>query len=466
MTEESALTFHALSYFFALRPRGSPRLNFFLAGLFLGLAAQFRQPFGLSVIFIGLCVLWRPQGLEASFRTKFGLLLFAALGTALPEAVCSGYFLAKGRWQEYFEASYLYNFLYMRGELDPDVLGPGLLLLPILTLLTLRACFGMTLNTAAFGVDAVLQKCWRMIQATGPYLLSPAIAIPLLWWLPRRLRRVGALMVAAFVCDLMAISLGGRYYEHYYLQVAISSSFLLGLSLQAIYEGLRPRSLLGKAALQPPLAIRRLKGLRAIWSLLCVLTGALVLRVCFLSTAGAVKQYIRSYKAELQTRRQPGGELKAEQGIGKAIRTVTRPDERILLLGASPTSVYFAGQRLAGSRYYHLSPFFRQAFAKSMRERHRERFMSDLKTRRPVLVILAREERQIYFAGMDVIEKSAAAFLTSYLEENYVPLEKSYSRPWRREGWTWYRRICTFLIRKDMTEEVARRLQEEDAAGR
>ena len=433
LTEESALTFHALSYLFALRPKGSLRLNFFLSGLSLGLAAQFRQPFGVSVIFVVLCLLWRPEESPLPFSKKVRLLVFLALGAALPEAVCSAYFLAKGIWHEYIEASYLFSFVYMAGTLDPDVLS----------------------------FKAALQKHWRIIQATGPYLISPALAAPLIWWLPARLRRVGVLMIVAFLCDAAAISLGGRYYEHYYVQVAVSSSFLLGLAFRAIAEGLRPASLSRRPIGEFTAAFHCGRAFGVTRFLLCLLVGALVLRICVVSTADAVKQYFRQYKAEMANRRQPSGELRAEREIGKAIRTVTQRDDRILLLGASPTSVYFAGQRLAGSRYYHLSPFFRKAFGKSMREEHRQRLMSDLIMRRPALIILAHEERQISFEGIGVVEKSAASFILPFLNENYVPLETLYrlSKIRRNLGWTWYGRICSFLIRKDMAEALKRRLE-------
>jgi hypothetical protein len=430
LTEESALAFYALSYLFALRKRGSLKLNFFLAGLFLGLAAQFRQPFGLSIVFVVLCLLWQGRGSAAPFKKRLAALPILAVGAILPEGVSSAYFLLNGIWPEYIEASYLFNFLYMGG--GPD----------------------------AMGLTDGFQKHWAMLQATGPYLLSPALVLPLLPWLPVRLRRVGVLMIVAFLCDSVAISLGGRYYEHYYVQAAISSSFLLGLTFQAIYEGLRPKMVRGiVSGLPGPLC--RSSALRAVLAVLCACVGGLALRICVVSTRDAVEQYVRQYKAGLENKEHPTGELRTERALGEAIKMITKPDERILLLGASPTSVYFASQRFAGARYYHLSPFFRKAFAQSMCERHRQRFLSDLRERRPVLIILARQERQIYFAGMEVVEKSAAAFLVPYLEENYTPLEDFYprSRIRRDIGWTWYGRTCSFLMRNDMVEKVQQRIE-------
>ncbi len=448
LTEESALTFYGLSYLFALRRKGSLGLNVFLAGLFLGLAAQFRQPFGLSIIFVALALLWRPEDSHLPLKGRVRLLPILAVGAALPELVCSGYFLLKGIWPEYFEASYLFNFLYVGG--GPD----------------------------ALGLRDGLQKDWEMLKATGPYLASPVFAAPLLLWLPRRLQRIGALLIVAFMCDFVAISLGGRYYEHYYLQVTISSCFLLGVAFEAVYGkmgnvvlGIKNgsgrerlfrrfnRQRLPAVDTEPRLPWpRRLLGLPVYWC-----AGA-VAGLCVILSAAAVRNYVKSYRLGLAEKSRPGTETVRQEGIAAAIRTVTRPGERILLLGASPTSVYFRGQRLAGSRYFHLSPFFRHAFFNTIRKRHRDRLLEDLRTRKPVLVILACEERQIYFAGMDVVEESAAKFLAPYLEENYVPLEKFHRRPWRKEGWSWYRRICSFLIRKDMTEEVARRLEEAEEA--
>ncbi len=82
-----------------------------------------------------------------------------------------------------------------------------------------------------------------------------------------------------------------------------------------------------------------------------------------------------------------------------------------------------------------------------------------------MLIILAREERQIYFAGMEVVENSPANFLVPYLEENYVSLEDFYrlSRIRQNLGWSWYRRYCSFLIRRDKTEEVKQRLEQEES---
>ena len=477
LTEESALTLYALSYLFALRQRGRVGLNFFLAGLFLGLAAQFRQPFGLSIVFIALAVLWRPQGFKASFGRKVGLLLLTALGAVLPEAVCSGYFLSKGMWWEYFEASYLYNFIYMEGALDPDVIGPGLLgpvyvvgyLISFVLPPELRS--GLTLES--LGITAVLGKHEEILKATGPYLLAPVLALAMLWWLPARLRRIGVLMIVAFLCDFVAISLGGRYYQHYYLQAAISSSFLLALIFQAMYEGLRPRTLRGAVeqwhghlahdsrAGGPCHLRRRSAFLRGFSAVLCLLAGGIVLRICIVLTTDAVEGFVQEYKAGLRLAEHPTGELSTQRSLGDGIQSLTRPDERILLLGASPTSVYFAGGRVAGARYYHLSPFFRKAFAESIQDEHRERFLEDIKERRPVLLILAKEERQFYFAKMDVVKNSAASFLLPYLEENYVALEDFYprSRIRRSLGWNWYGRVCSFLIRKDMTEEVLGRIE-------
>jgi hypothetical protein len=451
LTEESALTFHALSYLFALRRRGSLGLNFFLAGLFLGVAAQFRQPFGLTIIFIVLCLLWRPKGSEVGFGKRLRLVPVLALGAAIPEFVCSAYLLLRGIWPEYFEASYLFNFLYMGG--GPDVLG----------------------------LREGMQKHWQMMKATGPYLASPVLALPLLLWLPRRLRRVGVLLILAFLCDFAAISLGGRYYEHYYVQTAISSCFLLGLAFQAVYGRMR-RIILGtrhsSGENESPLtekggpsltdACASKKGLRNLVFLPVYWCAAAAAGVCIMLTSTGVKNYVRSYKVGLAEKDRPGAEVVRQKGLGEAVRLLTRPEERILLMGASPTSVYFLGERLAGSRYYHLSPFFRKAFAQSLRVRHRERLQSDLLTRRPALIILAREERQIYFGGIDVLRNSAAAFLLPHVEKHYVPFERDVRSlreiRWGLD-WPWYGRYFSFLIRKDMVEEVSRRLEAAEASG-
>ncbi len=440
LTEESALTFHALSYLFALRRRGSPGLNFFLAGLFLGVAAQFRQPFGMSIIFVVLCLLWRPSDVGVLLKGKLRLLVVLAIGAAVPELVCSSYFLLRGLWPQYIEASYLFNFFYMGG--GPDVLG----------------------------FREGLDKHWQMMKATGPYLASPVFVLALLWWLPRRLVRVGVLVLVAFLCDLAAISLGGRYYEHYYVQVAISSCLLLGVAIQAIY-GRMPRraasknqgpggendSLLVGHETERAGATRR--WLRTMASLYAFWCAAALL---YASGLG-IKHYVKNYRAGLAEKSRPGTEAVRQESLAEAVKTLTETGERILLMGASPTSVYFASERLAGSRYYHLSPFFRKAFFRSLKVWHRDRFLRDLQERKPVLIILAREERQISFGGTDVIKNSAAAFLLPYVERHYISFRQivpSFRRIRWDLGWSWYGAYFSFLIREDMVEEVARRLEE------
>jgi hypothetical protein len=394
-------------------------------------------------------------------------MLLTALGAILPEAVCSGYFFAKGMWWEYFEASYLYNFIYMEGSLDPDVIGPGLLAPLYVVAYLISFVFPPELRSGldldSLGITAVFEKHEEILNATGPYLLAPLLALAMLWWLSPKVRRIGVLMIVAFLCDFVALSLGGRYYQHYYLQAAISASFLLALIFQAIYEGLRPRTLRGLAEHLVG-SFRRSAFLRGFSAFLCVLAGGMVLRICIVSATDAANGFVKEYKAGLRLAEHPTAELSTQRSLGDGIKGITKPDERILLLGASPTSVYFASQRLAGARYYHMSPFFRKAFTESIGDKHRERFLNDLKGRKPVLLILAKEERQFYFAGMEVVKNSAASFLLPYIEENYVPLEDFYprSRIRRSLGWNWYGRMCSFLIRKDMTEEVLRRIEGEE----
>jgi hypothetical protein len=449
LTEESALTFHALSYLFALRRKGRLGLNFFLAGLFLGLAAQFRQPFGMSIVFIVLCLFWRTEDSDIGFKRRVRLLPILAIGAALPEAVCSAYFLCKGIWPEYLEASYLFNFLYMGG--GPDVLG----------------------------LQEGFQKHWRMMKATGPYLASPVLVVPLLLWLPRRLRRIAVLLIVAFLCDFVAISLGGRYYEHYYLQVAISSCFLLGIAAQAIYGRMRrmvlpPEHSPGADKSSPsadegPAAVDVPRGKAWLWSVVfspLYWAAAAAIGICIMLSTAGIKNYVKSYRAGIAEKGRHGSAVARQEALAQAAKSLTRPDDRILLMGASPTSIYFQAQRLAGSRYYHLSPFFRTAFFEAMRKRHRDRFLSDLKEKKPVLIVLAQEERQIYFGGIDVVKNSAAAFLLPYLEAHYVPFEGNVSsiRRIRRDlEWAWYGRYFSFLVRKDKVEWLGRRLGEAEA---
>ncbi|HPA46250.1 MAG TPA: hypothetical protein PK395_10845, partial [bacterium] len=84
-------------------------------------------------------------------------------------------------------------------------------------------------------------------------------------------------------------------------------------------------------------------------------------------------------------------------------------------------------------------------------ERFHEEFLSDLRTRRPVVLILGAAEGESITRGMDLVREQAP-FMLDYLNENYVPLEQITDKI--PDDWTWYGVFCRFLIRKDRMDDL------------
>ncbi len=415
MTEEASLLFVALSYWMILRPSPQLRRDVLWAGVFLGMAAEFRQTYGLSLLFLAATTVWRARALQWKSKPILGALGLVGLGFAFPEAFWSAWFAAKGIWRDYFEASYLFNLIYI----------------------------GAAPETHTGWLDG-LRTHWRVLRDTGPMLAAPVLAAALVPWLPRDKRTWCGLLLLAFACEFAPVSISGEYYHHYYVQTTISTCLLLGFAVLAV--GGIVAGIFGRR----PSEMSRIKAAAGLLPALAVVAAAAWL------TAGGVRCHIEENRKIARRNALPTGDWALEQSLGRAIAGLTAPNERILLLGVQPNACYFAAQRYAGARYFHNAPLFKGKFQGHISERMKQAMVADLERHRPVLILLGLlEGSDKEWLGMELVRRRAP-FLVPYLTDNYLPLETLGGRIPR--DWFWYEDVCAFLVRKDLRETVRARL--------
>jgi hypothetical protein len=417
LTEESALTFVALSYLMILRPSPRLRLDALLAGLFLGIAMEFRQTFGASLLFLILAAWWRSRQFGLGARITAGAIVLTGVGLALPELFWSGYFAVKGVWWEYLEGSYVFNLFYISAESEKQ--------LPF---------------------AEIWNQHLTVLLESGPMLAAPALALALLPWLRPVLRGLLGLLLVALVCEFAPVSLSREFYPHYYIQAAVSSCLLLGLAAETIC-GIVPK-IIGRPNTSSPSAAMLAAG---------GVVGLAVIAATAWLTVGGVQGYIGDYRRVIRRNESPTGDLARERSLADAIDQLTAPDETILLLGVQPNACYFVSRRYAGARYYHNSPLFKGKFQKRISAEMQQRMLDDLGERRPVLILLGLlEGSEKEWLGMELINRRAK-FLRPYLDGNYVAFETLVSEI--PSAWFWYQDSCGFLVRKDAVETIRKRFE-------
>ncbi len=403
LTEEAGLPWYILAFFWAFLGVSRGLLPSFFAGLSLALAGQFRQTFVIAAP-VFLWVLWREAGLEGlSTRDRLNRLILFAVGAVIPECLISLYFYCHGIWYEYIEANYLFNILYV-AKRDEQAIG--------------RQTWGELL---------------RFIIATGPYLVAPLIAVGVLGRGRLAARRFLVPLLLIFACDLFAAELSGEDYEHYYVQAAVSSCLLIGLFIESCVH-------------RSPEARRR-------WLRVDRILLALIL---FSLCGTAIRQYVISvHHLAIRYQRGSGG-IAYQRSVADAVQRITEPDDRILLFGKSPNSVYFLAHRLPGARYYHNAPLFKNKFAGNIPERFYQRLIEDLKKRRPAVIILGAPEGESTSPGMDLV-KEYVPEVVPILKKEYIPLEDVVEEV--PDEWDWHGRFCFFLVRRDRVENVREAIQ-------
>ncbi len=410
LTEECALFWVILSYWLITRPKGKLWRNALYSGIALGLAIQFRQTYVFESLFpiggLGYSMLRK----QIFWRTGSGAIVTFCLGMILPEIIISSYFLLQGCWWSYLEASYLSNFSYV-GE-RPD----------------------HTWNE----IYSIFKES---IFSTGPYLYTPLLAFIAMIWQRQEVRWLLLPLLLVFVGDLFSITLSGEYYSHYFVQGAVTFAFLLTF----FFDGIEQR-------------IKQIKALNYKNLLFSLATLILAIMTLYPAYTG-LRNYISDYRFILEEVSTKERMYAMQQSVAEAAQQITSPEDRILLLGQRPNSVYFFAKRYAGSRYYHYSPIWKPKLRKALKDWQKEEFMQDLREYKPSLLLVdlrARDLREL--AELNPDERSRLDFLPGFREyiiEHYVPFEEAIERA--PEDWFWYGYRLIFLIRKDHTDEMKKR---------
>lgn len=404
LTEEGALLFVILAYWMLSETKSNRWWFYILAGFSLGTAVQFRQTFAVEAAFAaGLIWLNQPN-----FKSTLTYIAYLAAGMILPELLFGLYFLINSAWWDFFEASYLYNFYYI---------GPG---------------------RPEIDWATILQRQKEIITQTGIFLLSPFIALCCLQWMKPLHRKLSLLLWITFTGDCIAISLSGEFYAHYYVQASITCAIFMTLSIHTFFT-----------VWQDKPSLQTIAGR--------TFTVLITLFTIYLSYYSGLQCY-RSFNQTLEATQQPNSTYTFQHNVADAIQSVTNPEDKILLIGRTPNSVYFLSKRLAGSRFYHYSPIWKPSMKGAVTQKQKEEFLNDITTNQPTLLLFDLTRLRGNH-GINRVEQDLPEALP-YIKENYSELSEHVSNIY--EKWVWYDIRLHIMIRNDKMDKVFKRIRDVD----
>lgn len=253
-----------------------------LAGACIGLASLFRQQAGIVLVAFGLVWLWRAiwQRRAESWLALCGL----GAGFVAPWAVTVAVFASAGALVPFWDWVVTRNLVYARGGA------------PHAALLRAAAAIPLCVGSAAI-----------------PWLLATRET---LWPTARGPARAGVLLTLWL--SWISVSLGGRFYEHYFLQFMAPLGLLAAPAAAALLESWRTFSRARRVALVAA----------------SVLPALILLGFSF--ARGAAGKY-------------PEQEPRARE-VADWLAQNTGPEERLFIWGHySP--IYYLADRLPGTRY-------------------------------------------------------------------------------------------------------------------
>lgn len=384
LTEEWGLVFAVFAYWYLLR-NGAPAFrDIFWSGVLLGIAAQCRQTFVFESLF-ALGAFWHYSKPGEGFGMWLKRTLALGAGMAAPEAAVSLFFWLNGIWWQYFEINYLFSFFYT----------------------------GPARNNRPLAEIAQIQ--WRMIQNTGPFLLAPVPALLAYPWLPPKVRWWVGPLCLMYAGDMIAVSMSGEYYAHYYVQGAAAFCLLLGCAVEGFGRALGQTRLDARSLFRAPYAL----------AVLVLLAGSMVL---------PVQRTVADYRKVFDDRRSAHSQYSFQREVAAAVHRMTYHTDEILLIGRTPNSVYFLSERYAGSRFYHHAPLWKEKMAGAVEARHRLQLLEDLQTRKPVILLLDLTRLESG-DGLERVREYAPEAL-EYIRENYMSMDEVV--PYFSEDWGWY----------------------------
>lgn len=315
------------------RETGGPRSTLFWAGVFVAIGSLFRHQAGILLLAIGLSHFWslldaRLRGERPSWSARLLDSTVAGLGFLVPWIGASVAFAAVGHFDAFFEWVIERNVSYV----------------------------------SAGGFDA-----GRALRSIG---VTIVLGAPLPWLLASREGArsssdpVRRLLVLALWLSWIPVSMGGRFYEHYFLQFVTPLAVLAAPAAMRLVDG------------WPTLTTAR----RALITALSVLP--LVGNVAFAVGRGVAGSY-PIQKADVRE-------------IGAWLKANTTPEEKVFMWG-DYTQIYYLGERLPATRYVsaaplmgnfdplHLPPGF--DVTKHRSERDVARALDDLERSCPAIVV-------------------------------------------------------------------------------
>jgi 4-amino-4-deoxy-L-arabinose transferase-like glycosyltransferase len=253
-----------------------------LAGACIGLASLFRQQAGILLVAFGLVWLWR--GITQRSAGNWLALFALTAGFVAPWAVTAGVFASLGALAPFWDWVVSRNLVYAQGGA------------PHAALLRAAAAIPLCVGSAAIPwFLATRETLWPTVR--GPARAGVVLALWLSW---------------------ISVSLGGRFYEHYFLQFMAPLGLLASPAAAALVESWRTFS----------------RARRAILVAACALPALILLGFSF--ARGLAGKY-------------PEQEPRARE-VASWLAQNTGPEERLFIWGHySP--IYYLADRLPGTRY-------------------------------------------------------------------------------------------------------------------
>jgi hypothetical protein len=223
---------------------------------------------------------------------------------------------------------------------------------------------------------------WRFVAGTFGYGLGAA---PLAWWLALRNLRQHRGLAALLLATVIPVSLGGRFYNHYYLQFV------------------------------PPLALLAAAPLAPLWRTRRAVVLALLLAPV------AVTQIVHIARNGDYPSQEPHARAAADW-----LRQHSSPHDRIVVYGHfSP--IYQMAERLPGSRYIHTSALYGNYdatqlpanFVAQVSRRDEDALVADLRTNSPEWFV---DTSTADIKGWSKLPLSLAPALQRTVDERYEPV--------------------------------------------
>ena len=324
----------------------------FLCGASVAVASLFKHQAALLGVGIGLALLWRD-------RSRLRRCAVVLLGFLAPWAVVFGFYAAQGHLGEFLDWVFVRNFLYA----EKGAAGSALSRFALSTLV----CVGVALVPWILAVQETRKPS---ALAREPIRTAVLLSLWLTW---------------------LAVGIGGRFYEHYYLQFVPPLALAAAPRLSALLYEREPRP-----------------ARTAVAAGFCIPAIAYLVFTLAKGVSGGF----------------PGQDEKVAS-VSRWLSANSRPDQRVFVWGDA-TSVYYLSQRRPGTRYLncavevgnfdpsHLPRGFDVSAHVSAPDV--EKTIADLERNRVGLVV---DTSSAAIHDWDRFPLSAVTALASYIAQNY-----------------------------------------------